>query len=135
MRSAQNCRKCTFLDNLRTVTQDVSMETLDKGRHFSSTFYDLLFQNQSPIFCCPLFSENYLNPQARINKMVNKHAAGYHPSPSQLISRIYTLVFLWIPKGFISPESFLNFFINLYIPPWLRKSFKFIVLRPLQIHL
>ena len=128
MRSAQNCRKCTFLDNLRTVTQDVSMETLDKWRHFSSTFYDLLFQNQSPIFCCPLFSENYLNPQARINKIVNKHAVDYHPSPSQLISKIHTLIFLCTRKGFISPESFLNFFLNLYIPPWLRKSFKFIVL-------
>ena len=111
------------------------METLDKWRHFSSTFYDLLFQNQSPIFCCPLFSENYLNPQARINKMVNKHTVDYHPSSSQLISRIHPLIFLWTPKGHISPESFLNFFLNLYIPPWLRKSFKFIVLRLLQIHL
>ena len=39
---------------------------------FSFTFSALLFQNQSPIFCCPLFSENYLSPQARINKTVNK---------------------------------------------------------------
>ena len=29
--------------------------------------------------------------------------------------------------GFISPEYFLNFFLNLYIQPWLRKSFKFSV--------
>ena len=36
-------------------------------------------------------------------------------------------MFIWTPKGFISPESFLNFFLNLYISPWLRKSFKFIV--------
>ena len=79
-----------------------------------------------PIFCCPLFSEN---------KMVNKHTVDYHPSSSQLISRIHPLIFLWTPKGFISPESFLNFFLNLYIPPWLQKSFKFIVLRLLQIHL
>ena len=48
---------------------------------FASTF-SALFQNQSPIFCCPLFSVNYLNPQARINKMVNKHTVNYHPSPS-----------------------------------------------------
>ena len=59
--------------------------------------------------------------------MVNKHTVDYHPSPSQLISRIHTLIFLWTPKGFISPESFLNFFLNLYIPPWLQKSFKFSV--------
>ena len=102
---------------------------------FSSTFSPLLCQNQPPIFCCPLFFENYLNPQAMINKMVNKHTVNYHPSPSQLVSRIHTLIFPWTPKGFISPESFLNFFLNLYIPPWLRKSFKIIVLRLLQIHL
>ena len=70
---------------------------------FSSTFSALLFQNQSPIFCCPLFSENYLNPQDRINKIVNKHTVDYHPIPSQLISRIQTIIFLWAPKGFISP--------------------------------
>ena len=29
--------------------------------------------------------------------------------------------------GFISPEYFLNFFLNLDIQPWLRKSFKFSV--------
>ena len=88
-----------------------------------------------PIFCCPLFSENYLNPQVKISKMVNKHTVNYHPSPSQLISRIHPLVFLWTPKGFMSPELFLNFFLNLYSPPWLQKSFKFIVPRLLQIHL
>ena len=32
-------------------------------------------------------------------------------------------------KGFISPESFLNFFLNLYIPPWLQKSFNIMVVR------
>ena len=94
---------------------------------FSSTFSALLSQNQSPIFYCPLFSEKYLNHQARINKIVNKHNVDYHPSPSQLISRIHTLIFLWNPKGFIFPESFLNFFLNLYIPPWLQKNFKFSV--------
>ena len=88
-----------------------------------------LFQNQSPHFLLPIFSENYLNPQTRINKMVNKHTVNYHPSPSQLISRIHPLIFLWTPKGFISPESFLIFFLNLYIPLWLWKSFKFILLR------
>ena len=76
-------------------------------------------------FFCLLFSENYLNRHVRINKMVNKHTADYHPSPAQLISRIHHLIFLWIPKGFISPESLLNFFLNLYIPLWL---WKFLVL-------
>ena len=86
----------------------------------------------SPILYCPLFSENDLNPQVRINKMVNKHTVDYHPSSSQLTSKIYPLRFLCTPKGFIFSESFLNFFLNLYIPPWLWKSFKVIVLRLLQ---
>ena len=90
------------------------------------------FKINASIFCCPLFLEEYLNPQLRINKMVNKHTVDYHPSPLPLTSRIHPLIFLWTPKGFISPESFLNFFLNLYIPPWLWKSFKVIVLRLLQ---
>ena len=43
--------------------------------------------------------------------MVNEHTADYHPSPSELTSRIHPLIFLWTPKGFIfSPECFFNFF-------------------------
>ena len=83
----------------------------------------------SPIFCCPLFSENYLNLQFSINKIVNKHTVDYHPSPSQLISEIQLHIFLWTPKEFISPKSFLDIFLNLYIPLCLWKSYKFIALR------
>ena len=61
--------------------------------------------------------------------MVNKHIVDYHPSPSQVISRIHPVTFLWTPNGFIYPESSLNNFLNLYIPSWLYKSFKFILLR------
>ena len=64
--------------------------------------------------------------------MVNTHTVDYHPSPSHLISRIHPLISLWTTKRFISPESFFNFFLNLSIPPWLRKSFKFILLRLLE---
>ena len=60
--------------------------------------------------------------------MVYKHTVNYHPIPSQLISRIHYLIFLWNPKGFIFPVPFLIFFQNLYILPWLKKSFKFMVL-------
>ena len=31
------------------------------------------FKISASILWCPLFSENYLNPQVRVNKMVNKH--------------------------------------------------------------
>ena len=87
------------------------------------------FKINAPIFWCPPFSENYLNPQVRINKIVNKHSVDYYSSLSQLTSRIHPLIFLWTSKGFISPESYLNFFLNLHISPWLRKSFKFLILR------
>ena len=60
--------------------------------------------------------------------MFNKHTVDYHPILSQLTKRIHPLIFLWTPKGFISPESLLNFFLNLYIQPWLRKSFECIIL-------
>ena len=64
--------------------------------------------------------------------MVNKHTVIYHPSPSELTSRVHPLIFLWTLKVFIPPDYFLNFFSNLYIAPWLRKSFKFMVLRLLE---
>ena len=38
----------------------------------------------------------------------------------------------WVVYAFRIFPEFLNFFSNLYIPPWLRKSFKFIVLRLLE---
>ena len=74
-----------------------------------------------------------LNPQVRINKMVNKHTVDYHPSPSELTSRIHPVIFLWTLKGFIfRPECFLNFFSNRYFAPWQQQSFKFIVLRLME---
>ena len=60
--------------------------------------------------------------------MVYKDTVDYQPIPSQLISRIHYLIFLWNPKGFIFPVPLLIFFQNLYILPWLKKSFKFMVL-------
>ena len=60
------------------------------------------FKINAPIFCFHLFSQNYLNPQARFNKMVNKYTVDYRHSPSQLTSRIHLLIFLWTPKGLIS---------------------------------
>ena len=33
LRSVQNCKKCTFLDSLRTINQEQNME-LDKLTHF-----------------------------------------------------------------------------------------------------
>ena len=108
-----------------------SMEARQTRPHFLIYFFCSTISKSTPILCCPLFSEYYLNTQARTNKMVNKHTVDYYSSPSQLISRTCTFLFL----RFIFPESFLNFFLDLYISPWLQESFKFIVLRLLQIHL
>ena len=55
--------------------------------------------------------------------MVNKYTVNYHPSLSELTSRIHPVIFLWTPKGFIFLECFLNFFSNLYIPPWCGKNY------------
>ena len=83
-----------------------------------------LFQNQSPHFLLsPLFW--------KLSQPLDQD----QQNSKQTHCRLPIIIFLWTPKGFISPESFLNFFLNLCIPPWLRKSFKFIVLRLLQIHL
>ena len=85
-------------------------------------------KSMPPFSAVPSFFEEYLKPQVRINKTVNKHTVNYLPSTSQLTSRIFLVKFMWTTTGFISPE-FLNFSLNLYIPPWLRKNFKLMVLR------
>ena len=61
--------------------------------------------------------------------MINEHTVDCHPSPSQLTSKIHPLIFLWTFKKFMFPKYFLNFFSNLYISQWFRKSLKFMMLR------
>ena len=45
LRSAQNCKKCLFRDNLRTITHEGNMETRQMTPFFSSTFSDLTVYN------------------------------------------------------------------------------------------
>ena len=47
------------------------------------------FKINAPISCCSLFFKEYLKSQVNINKMVNENAVNYHPSLSQLTSRIH----------------------------------------------
>ena len=75
--------------------------------------------------CMKLFSDicmKCLNPQVRISKMVNEHTVDYHPSPSELTSRIHPLIYLWTAKGFIfCPEYISWIFMALRlseISPW-----------------
>ena len=73
-----------------------------------------LFQNQSPhVLLSSLF---WKLSQPLIQDPQNS---------KQTHCRLPIIVFLWTSKGFISPESFLNFLLNLYIPSWLLKSFTF----------
>ena len=82
-----------------------------------------IFLECRPTFCCPLFFLKLSQPLGQ-NQQNSK----------QTYCRLSIIIFLWTPKGFISPESFLNFLLNLYISSELGKSFKFMVLRLLQIH-
>ena len=86
------------------------------------------FKINSPIFCCPQVFEGYLNHQVGMNtndKRTCCRLPPHHPTPLELTSRIHTLMLLWTPKRFICPECFLNFFSNLYDPPWLPKQCQF----------
>ena len=81
------------------------------------------FQNQSPHFLLSFLFGKLSQPLGQDQQNIK-----------QIYCQLPIIIFLWTPKGFISPEFFLNFLLNLYIPPWLWKSFKFIMLRLLQIH-
>ena len=74
-----------------------------------------LFQNQSPHFLLSSLFWKLSQPLGQDQQ-----------NSKQTYCQLPIIIFLWTPKGFISPESFLNFLLNLYIPPWLQKSFKFI---------
>ena len=69
-----------------------------------------LFQNQWPLF------HKYLNPQVRINKMVNEHIVDYHPITWGLTAKIHSLIFLWSPSGFIFLTKFVEFFLKSVYP-------------------
>ena len=56
--------------------------------------------------------------------MLNKHTVDYRPSLSEFTSKMHHLIFLWTPKGFISPECIYIYILNLYIPPLLKKMFQ-----------
>ena len=83
-----------------------------------------LFQNQSLHFLLLSLFGKLSQPLGQVQQNIK-----------QIHCQLPIIIFLWTPKGFIFPESFVNVLLNLYIPPWLRKSFKFIMLRLLQTHL
>ena len=76
-----------------------------------------LFQIQSPYF---LLSSLFWK--------LSQSLGQDQQNSKQIYCQVPIIIFLWTVKGFICPEYLLNFLMNLYIPPWLRKSFKFIML-------
>ena len=78
-----------------------------------------LFQNLCPHFLLSPLSWKLSQPSGQDQKNGKQT---YCRLP-QLTSRIQPLIFLWTPKGFIFPEPFLHFFLNLYILPWLQNLF------------
>ena len=116
--------KQAFLSPSKTIRKTGSASNfLQPSIQVCRCFNIPYFKMKMLIFCCFIFFEECLNPQVRIDKMVNKYVVDYHPSPSEFTSMIQPLIILWTPKGFIS-EHFLNFFSNLYIPSWLQKCFQ-----------
>ena len=73
------------------------------------------FQDQCPLFLLPFFLE-YLNPWLRIKKMVKKHIVDFHPASSVLTSRLYCLIYLWIPQCFISLQNICWIFYQTCMP-------------------
>ena len=60
--------------------------------------------------------------------MVNNFSVNYQASPSGLTSHISVS-----PLGFyLTPENWLNFLPDLYVPSWLGKFFKFMVFKLLE---
>ena len=84
-----------------------------------------LFQNQCTHFL--LLSLFWRITQVRMNKIVNDHTVDYHPSSSELTSRISHLIFYFykLLRVCLSQEYSLNFFSNLYVQPCLGEFFKF----------
>ena len=119
--------KSHFFVTKKVIKKHALHEILFNSQYQCSEMYISPISNSMPPFSpVPSFLK-IISTLSQDNKMLNKHIVDYHPSPSQLTSRI-PLIFLSTPKGFISPDYFLNFFLNLYIPPWLWKSFKFMLL-------
>ena len=73
-----------------------------------------LFQNQSLHFLLLYLFGKLSQPLGQVQQNIK-----------QIHCQLPIIIFLWTPKGFISPESFLNFLLNLYIPPqihlWVKK--------------
>ena len=68
------------------------------------------FKISAPLFCCHLLFKEYLNPQVRIKKIVNKHSTDQHPSSFRINFKDTTTYFHGYPFGvYLSLELLLDF--------------------------
>ena len=67
---------------------------------------------KAPVFCCPLFLKEYLNPQVRINEMVSEHFVNYHSSTSQLTQEYTLSYFFGLLRRLFFQNIFYFFFWN-----------------------
>ena len=92
--------KSYFLSLKKTIKKQTSSAWifLQPPMQVCRSAYIPNFKINAPIFCCPLFFKEYLNPQVRINKMINEHNVDYHPNPLELTSRIHFYSRETVPK-------------------------------------
>ena len=82
----------------------------------------LNLQFQGILFLLFPFFRGYLNPQVRINKMVN--SIDYHPFPSRLASRIHLFTFLETSLGLTFSRMFVEFSFKLVYYTLCPKNFQ-----------
>ena len=109
--------KCSFNTNVQHIPQPPNSKSTPIRLH-------------STLFCYPFIFKEYLNPQVRIKKITNKPSLNYHPTPSELTSRMHALLFL--QTLYLYQDILLNVLLKQYISTSLEKIFTNIVLRPLE---
>ena len=87
------------------------------------------FKISTIFFRCPFFFEEYINPQVRINKMVNKFNID---SFRIYLKDISSYISINLLRLYLFQKILINFLLNLYIPTWSWKNFKFMVFRFLE---
>ena len=84
----------------------------------------ILFENQHFHCLLPYLFRRISQPSGQDLQDANRTYSQLPPSHTEFTSGIHTLISLWTPRGFMSPEYFSTFFSNLYIPRWLKKMFQ-----------
>ena len=104
----------------------------NKSKQQAPQFQNFKIKIMSPLFCCPVFFEEYLKHQVRIKKWltnivlitIESFWINLNNKSSQISTDLLTLD--------LSQEFFVNFNSNQYIPPCLGRILKFMVFRLME---